>query len=127
MVDNTIIHFEIPADDVEKLKTFYSKLFNWKIIKAPGPVDYWMIQTVPTDEQGMIQRPGVNGGMYKKEEPELKTINYFSVDNIDEYIAAIEKLDGTITRPKMEVPGVGYIAQAVDPQGNPFAVLQPFT
>lgn len=124
MVDNTIIHFDIPANDLEKLKTFYTKLFNWKIFRAPGPVDYLMIQTVPTDEQGMLIRSGVNGGMYKKEDANQKAVNYIEVDNIDESIRSIVKLGGTITMPKQEVMGVGYIASAVDPEGNPFAVLQ---
>jgi predicted enzyme related to lactoylglutathione lyase len=26
----TIVHFEIPADDVERAKRFYSDLFGWK-------------------------------------------------------------------------------------------------
>jgi predicted enzyme related to lactoylglutathione lyase len=29
----TIVHFEIPADDVERSKKFYSNLFGWKIDK----------------------------------------------------------------------------------------------
>ena len=33
MVDRTVVHFEIPAEDVEKLKSFYTKLFGWKIEK----------------------------------------------------------------------------------------------
>ena len=124
MVDNTIVHFDIPATDLEKLKTFYQKLFNWKIYRAPGPVDYWMIETVPVDEQGMMLRPGVNGGMYKKDQPELKPVNYILVENIDDAIQNIKNFGGTITQPKQEVPGVGYIASAVDPEGNPFAVMQ---
>ena len=32
----------------------------------PG-MPYWMIHTVPTDEEGMTLEPGVNGGMYQKE------------------------------------------------------------
>ena len=51
MVDHTIVHFEIPADDVEKLGKFYGQLFGWKIEKMPGPVEYWGIQTVPVDER----------------------------------------------------------------------------
>ena len=51
MVDHTIVHFEIPADDVEKLREFYGQLFGWKIEKMPGPVEYWGIQTVPVDER----------------------------------------------------------------------------
>lgn len=63
MVDHTVVHFEIPADNVEKLKRFYSKLFGWKIEKTPGPVDYWIVQTVPVDGKGMPLRPGFNGGL----------------------------------------------------------------
>ncbi|MCW4053823.1 MAG: hypothetical protein NWE84_02730 [Candidatus Bathyarchaeota archaeon] len=55
-MDHTIIHFEIPATDVEKLKKFYTGLFGWNIEKYPGPMEYWMIQTVPADEKGMSQK-----------------------------------------------------------------------
>lgn len=27
---STIIHFEIPADDLERSKKFYSDMFGWK-------------------------------------------------------------------------------------------------
>ena len=29
----SIVHFEIPADDVERARKFYSTLFDWKIEK----------------------------------------------------------------------------------------------
>jgi uncharacterized protein len=32
------MNFEIPADDIERSKKFYSDLFGWKIEKWPGPV-----------------------------------------------------------------------------------------
>ena len=32
----TIVHFEIPADDIERSKKFYADLFGWKIEKWPG-------------------------------------------------------------------------------------------
>ncbi|MCW4029784.1 MAG: VOC family protein [Candidatus Bathyarchaeota archaeon] len=124
-MDHTIIHFEIPADNVEKLKTFYEQVFGWKITQTPGPIDYWVIQTVPTDENGMMQRPGVNGGMYKKQIPEGKPINYFAVESIHSFLAKIEKLGGKVTQPTQEVPEVGWIAAAEDPEGNQFALLQP--
>ena len=127
MVDHTIVHFEIPADDVEKLRKFYSQLFGWKIEKMPGPVEYWGIQTVPVDEKGMPIRPGVNGGMMKKQNPEHKPVNYILVESVDEYVKKIESLDGKIVVPKMEVPGIGWWALALDPEGNQFAILQTMT
>jgi predicted enzyme related to lactoylglutathione lyase len=124
-MDHTIIHFEIPAANVEKLKKFYAGLFGWKIEKYSGPMEYWMIQTVPTDDKGMTLRPGVNGGMVKKESPEQKPVNYISVDSIDESIKQVTKLGGKIVMPKQEVPNVGWIATAADPEGNQIALLQP--
>jgi len=51
------VHFEIPAENVEKLKKFYGELFGWKIEKMPGGMDYWGILTVPVDEKGMPMHP----------------------------------------------------------------------
>lgn len=126
-MDSTIIHFEIPAADVEKLKKFYEGLFGWKIEKYPGPMEYWMIHTVPVDEEGMLLRPGVNGGMVKKERAEQKPVNYISVESIDESIEKVKALGGKIVIKKQEVPNVGWIATAVDPEGNQIALLQPMS
>ena len=124
-MDHTIVHFEIPAENVEKLKKFYFDLFGWKIEKSPGPTDYWMIETVPVDEKMQPLRPGVNGGMYKKFGPEQRPVNYISVESIDEYIKKIISLGGKIVQKKQEIPDVGWIAVALDPEGNQFAMLQP--
>ena len=124
-MDHTIIHFEIPAANPEKLKQFYTGVFGWKIEKYPGPMEYWMIHTVPTDDKGMLQRPGVNGGMLKKESPEQKPVNYIAVEDIDESIGKVKKLGGKIVTPKQEVPNIGWIATAEDPEGNHIALIQP--
>jgi hypothetical protein len=63
--------------------------------------------------------------MYKKTSPEMKPVNYISVENADEYIEKIKKLGGKIIVPKQEVPQVGWTAVATDPEGNQFAILQP--
>lgn len=123
-MDHTIVHFEIPADDVEKLKKFYGKLFGWKIEKMPGPMEYWGIETVPVDEKGRAVRAGANGGMMKRQNPEHKPVNYIAVESVDEYVKKIEVLDGKVLVPKMEVPGIGWWALALDPEGNQFAILQ---
>jgi predicted enzyme related to lactoylglutathione lyase len=124
MVDHTVVHFEIPADDVEGLSKFYSKLFGWKIIRMPGPIEYYGIQTVPVDDHGMLLRKGVNGGLMKRQNPEHKPVNYIAVESVDEHSKKIEELGGRIVVPKMEVPGVGWWVMALDPDGNQFAIMQ---
>ncbi len=123
-MNHTIVHFEIPANDVERLKNFYSKLFDWKIEKVSGPMDYWLIYTVPTDESGMPKEPGVNGGMMKRQDRNQKITNYISVESVDEYSRKVQELGGTIVVPKQEVHEMGYFAVCVDPEGNIFAIWE---
>ena len=131
MMDHTIVHFEIPANDSEKLKKFYSGVFGWKIEKGSeemsGPMEYWLLGTVPVDKRMRPLRSGINGGLYRKtkETREMKPVMYISVESADEYIEKIKKLGGKVIVPKQEVPQVGWTAIAVDPEGNQFAILQP--
>ena len=119
MVDHTIIHFEIPADNVEKLSRFYSELFGWKIEKTPGPMDYWMITTGPEDE------PGINGGLSSREQMSYTTfVNTVDVSNVDEYMAKVEEMGGKVVSPKMPIPGVGYMAMCQDTEGNTFNIME---
>jgi len=128
-LDHTIVHFEIPADNIEKLKQFYQDLFGWTMNKYPGPTTYYLVGTVPVDEKTMMPtRQGVNGGMYEKKDassPELaRQINYISVESIEEYSRKVGALGGKIIVPKMEIPGLGWWALALDPEGNHFGMLE---
>ena len=127
-MDHTIIHFEIPAKSVEALKSFYEAVLGWKILKAPIPgTDYWIIQTVPTDDNGMLQRPGVNGGLYPRtpDMPGATQVNYISVENIDEYIDKALTAGGKIIVSKQQIPKIGSFAIVADPEGNAFGLIQP--
>lgn len=123
MVDHTIIHFEIPANDVEKIKKFYADLFGWKIEKLPT-MEYYSVTTVPMDEKGNLLRPGVNGGLYKREQAMQQPVNYIYVESVDEYSKKVESLGGKIVVPKMEVQGMGWFALGQDPEGNTFGIFE---
>jgi len=124
-MDKTIVHFEIYGDNPPKLSDFYNKLFDWKFEKAPGPMEYWMIKTAPTDSQGRLKGPGVNGGMMKRPAPEARGwLNYVAVDSIDETVREVQKLGGSVMRPKSPVPTMGWFAVLLDPEQNPFAIWQ---
>ena len=68
-MDHTIVHFEIPADDLERASKFYREVFGWEISRMPGPFEYFGVRTTATDESGMPKGPGVNGGMMKRMHP----------------------------------------------------------
>lgn len=123
-MDHTIVHFEIPAKNIEKLSAFYIELFAWKFTKSMMPMEYWTIETVPVNQNGQLIRPGVNGGIYMKEQAEHVPVNYVGVESVDDSIAKIKKLGGKIVVPKMEVPNIGWTALATDPEGNFFGLFQ---
>ncbi len=128
-MDHTIVHFEIPADDVAKVKKFYGDLFGWKMEKVPGfeSMDYHMVTTVPVDENMKPVRRGVNGGIYKKQDQQSKFTYYVQVESADEYSKKIEELGGKITAPKMEIPNMGWVVFALDPEGNSFSIFEEKT
>ena len=122
-MDHTIIHFEIPANDVEKIRRFYIDLFGWKIDKLPN-MEYSIIETVPMDEKGNSIRPGVNGGMYKRDAPQQQSVNYINVESVDEYSKKVAALGGQVLVPKTEISGMGWFALAKDPEGNVFGLFE---
>ncbi len=123
-MNHTIVHFEIPADDLDKMKRFYGNVFGWKIVDIPR-MDYVMFQTVPTDERGMLKEPGLNGGMYKRTAKEQMPINYINVESVDEFIERVVKNGGKVLTQKQHIPTIGYTAWIADPEGNPLGLLQP--
>jgi predicted enzyme related to lactoylglutathione lyase len=50
----SICWFEIPADNPDRAKKFYSSLFGWKIEKFPGVTDYWHIDTGGADDLSTV-------------------------------------------------------------------------
>ena len=121
-----LAHFEIPADDPDKLSEFYGSLFGWEINKVGNAeFEYWLVNTVPTDERGIPTEPGaINGGIYRKTDPAMRPVNYVNVESVDEYVAKAKSLGAQVLIEKQEVPGMGLFAQLTDPQGNIFALWQ---
>jgi hypothetical protein len=112
------IHFDLPADDVERAKNFYGKIFGWKFDKWDGPMEYWM--TITGDEK----TPGINGGLCQRMPGQTAIINTIDVPSVDEYSIKIQSGGGKILAPKMPIPGVGYFAQCMDTEGNVFGIIQ---
>ncbi len=132
----TIVHFEIPADDVDRAKKFYSDLFGWKMERWPrsddddgkdsssssnNNMEYWIIST--TDDKG--NKAAIGGGMMKRQGQHHQQItNFIDVNSVDEYSSKIEKLGGKVVVSKMAVPGMGYFAVCHDTENNSFGIWE---
>jgi predicted enzyme related to lactoylglutathione lyase len=115
-MDHRVVHFEIPADDLECLKSFYTDLFGWKIEGSPEMPDYLMVMTG--------EGPGIDGGIMKRKMPQQALCNYVEVESVDEYAAKLTQLGGQVVTPKMAVPKMGYFVVGIDPEGNPLGLWQ---
>ena len=91
----TIVHFGISADNIERARNFYHKLFGWKIEKSLGPTEYYLIET--RTSKGEI---GITGGIAKRKKDYQKITNFIQVPSIDESIANVKMLGGKIIDPK---------------------------
>lgn len=126
MKKNGVVHFEIYAHDAKKLAAFYSNLFDWTIEDMPG-MDYHYVKTVDTDEQGMATKPGaINGGLVVRPAgyEDKGWINYINVDGLDASVKRAQDLGAKVMKPRAPVPGMGWFAMLVDPQGNTFALWE---
>lgn len=112
---NAIQHFEIPADDVERAKGFYKRIFGWTFEAyppGPGEDEYFMVMAKDGEN-------GINGGLMKRKMPGQPFANYVTVDSIDHMLSAVQGNGGTIALPKQEIGGgMGWIAAFIDPENN---------
>ncbi len=117
-----VVHFEIPADEVERAQKFYGELFGWKIEKftGPTPMEYWEVTTGA--EKGEMGSLG--GGMMKRQMPEQHITIYIEVPSVDEYTGKVKRLGGQVVFPKAAVPGMGYFAVCLDPENNGFGIWE---
>ena len=124
-----MVHFEIPANNPEKLSEFYKDLFGWKVEKmSMGTMgDYWMFETRAGTAQNMEKAQstaGTNGGMMRRVDPGQRITNYIMVESVDEYAKKTQQLGGKIIIPKTPLPNMGAFAVALDPEGNPFGIFE---
>lgn len=71
----TIVHFEVPSDNLERTKRFYTELFGWKMEKMQGmgQREYWTFSTSSSDRGGSGNNS--NGGDGSGSGTEQRTIS----------------------------------------------------
>jgi len=116
---STIVHFDIPVDDIARAKKFYTELFEWKIERMPGEIEYYGIRTF-----GENGKEGVAGGMGKRGEPSQRIANYIGVESIEKCLKKVEQLGGSVIMQKTKIPGYGYLAICTDTENNVFGLWE---
>ncbi|HTP54952.1 MAG TPA: VOC family protein [Thermoplasmata archaeon] len=113
-------HFEIPAENTERARRFYSEAFGWKPTPVPG-MDYTMVSTGPVDAKGMPSSPGhISGGIGKRggvlEHPVVTIV----VEDLTAAEKKVEKNGGTILQKRKPIGdgSMGFTGYFKDTEGN---------
>ena len=118
MAHGDITHVDIPADDIERAKGFYSGVFGWQIAEMPGYEGYPMWQA-PNKVSG--------GGIAKRAEPLTTIRSYVEVDSIDDAIAKAQELGGRTITPKAPISPTSWYAVIADTEGNQVGLYEGTT
>ena len=117
-MESLVTHFEIYGEEPGKLADFYRKVFGWRIEQMPG-VNYWRIQS------GSAESKPLHGGLTYRAIPDLNGWMLFvNVTSLDETVALVQRLGGSIVRPKTAVPKTAWVTILADPARNIFGVWQ---
>lgn len=114
----TIVHFDLPADDIKRAQAFYGSLFGWTFEKYEGPIEYYLIRTTALDGA-----PGVAGGMGPRGAPDQQMMDYIGVPSVADYLERVTQLGGTIIMPRTAIPTIGSLAICQDTEGNRFGLV----
>ena len=119
-----VVHFEIPFDEGDRARAFYQNVFGWSIVPMPE-MDYTLVSTGPTTEQGPPSEPGfINGGLMQRTDGFHGPVIVVDVEDIDAALAKVEELGGTTVQPRQEVAQMGFSAYFDDPEGNLMGLWQ---
>jgi uncharacterized protein len=125
---NSVVHFEMPYDDRERMAKFYQNAFGWQTRMLGEEMgNYVLATTTETDESGP-QKPGaINGGFFPKKPdwPAQHPSLVIAVDDIQATMRQVTKVGGKVLGEPMEIPGVGRYVAFFDTEGNRLSMLQP--
>ena len=114
---NPFVHIELNTTDVAKAKSFYGKLFKWKLKDMPMPGGaYTMIEV----------GEGTGGGLMKHPVPGAPStwLAYVLVDDVKAATGKAKSLGATIYKDVTEVPGMGSFSIIADPTGAALGLWQ---
>jgi uncharacterized protein len=115
-----VVHFEIPVDDLDRAKGFYSSVFGWNLQAVPMEHgEYTTATTTPIDDTMMPTEPGgINGGLMNRSDHTPSPVITIGVDDAERSLKEVEAAGGAIVTPRTPIPGMGAFAYFRDPEGN---------
>jgi len=121
MEGNPVVWFEIYVQDMPRARAFYEKVLGLELEKLESPdgddIEMW---SFPMQQNA----PGAAGALAKMQGAQSGggTIVYFTSQDCAIEAARVSASGGTLMKPKFSIGPHGFIALAVDPDGNVFGL-----
>ena len=115
---NPFVHVELMSTDVDKAKSFYGKLFDWKLEDMNmGDMIYTMIRV----------GEGTGGGLMKNPMPNATSmwVAYVKVDDLRAATNKAKSLGAKVMKDSVEVKDMGSFSIITDPTGAMLGFWQP--
>ena len=108
---------EHASADAETPKAFYTQLFGWELEEFGGnEMDYTMIKANGRSHGGFAQPEGGAPPHW---------VGYVLIEDAGETAAKVKEAGGSLIMEPFDVPDVGRLSIAKDPQGAVFATIEP--
>ncbi len=115
MAHGDITHVEIPVADKAAATAFYGEVFGWQIDTMEGFEEYPMWRSPNGVSGGGLTSPGEAFG---------QPLSYVEVDSIDDTLAKVQSLGGSVKVPKMEIDPTSWSAVFEDADGNAIGLFE---
>ena len=123
-----VCHFEIPYSEKERMEKFYSSVFEWQFMDAPGGMPYTFAITAEMDENMQIKKSGgINGGTYPRSDEvgSKSPVLVIEVESCEQRIKDVESAGGQNLMGPHQVGEMGIYAQVKDTEDNIIGLWQP--
>ncbi|WP_239491785.1 VOC family protein [Luteitalea sp. TBR-22] len=114
---NPVGWFEIYVQDLDRARRFYEQVMQVSLQPMPDPSGEGVeMLAFPMDSQG----PGASGALVRMAGVPSggSTLVYFVCEDCGETAERVAAAGGTVHRPKMSIGQFGFIALAIDTEGN---------
>jgi len=125
---DSVVHFEMPYENRERMAKFYQSAFGWQTQMLGGDMNnYVLAVTTESTDAGPTKPGAINGGFYEKKSdyPMQYPSVVIAVDDVKRAAAKVTAAGGKVLGDPMEIPGVGQYVSFVDSEGNRVSLLQP--
>lgn len=125
---DSVVHFEMPYDNRERMAKFYSSTFGWQTQMLGADMGEYVLATTTESGQSGPTKPGaINGGFYARHPdwPAQFPSIVIAVQDIKAAMRKVTDAGGKVLGEPMTIPGVGQYVSFFDTEGNRVSMLEP--